>query len=405
MKIALVEWNWGGHHPTYFNHFILAMEELGFDVLALCPNPAEAAETANNTRNKSGANMSGCGRTEFARINVPARRYRLRSASLINLDWSVRFFTGLERQVRAAAGGAADAIFYACIYDVDFEWMHLARSFLRLPWMGLYLHALSYRMPGQANPYTWKVPRPEKVFGGGLCRGIGLLDEGIVEQVSRSLGKPVVALPDLTDERPAVSAADRLLGGRLKQFAAGRPIVGLFGHLQRSKGIQPFLEAARQTDPAEICFALAGEVNWAAAGDTKKIQLALAECPHLWNHLARIPGEPRLNDLLSVCDVLCAAYVDFPHSSGIQTKAAVLEKPLIVSDGYLMAERTRRFNLGEVVPQENTGALLAAISKITKNRDAWMAATQPRWVEYCREHSFERLKRDLGKLLAGFATV
>jgi hypothetical protein len=103
---------------------------------------------------------------------------------------------------------------------------------------------------------------------------------------------------------------------------------------------------------------------------------------------------------MQACDVLSAAYIDFPHSSGIQAKAAALGKPLIVSDGYLMAERTRRFRLGEIVPQGNAPALLEAILKITNDPAAWIKGHNPLWENYGHEHSFDRLKAGLKELLA-----
>ncbi len=403
--IALVEWNWTGHHPTYFNHFILAMEEIGVEVLALCPNPCEAEELANKTRHEADENMLHRGRTRFKRLEIPARRFRhFRPRRIGAIDWTIRHFGGIEDQVRKwtrESGYEVDAIVYACIYDRDFEWVHLARPFLRTPWMGLYLHAMTYRMPGSFIPHTKRLPCPEKMFSGSLCKSIGTLDEGIVGRFSNAVGKPVVALPDLADDRSAMNAEDQMLGERLKQFAAGRPVVGLFGHLQKSKGLLTFIEAARSPGASGICFALGGEMLWPSdEGEDNQIQLALAQCPNLWTHLERIPTEPCLGHLMQACDVLSAAYIDFPHSSGIQAKAAAFGKPLIVSDGYLMAERTRRFRLGEVVPQGNASALLEAILKITNDPVAWIEGHNPLWDDYGREHSFDRLKTSLRELLA-----
>jgi glycosyltransferase involved in cell wall biosynthesis len=403
--IALVEWNWMGHHPTQFAYFVLALEESGINVLAFCPNPDEARRNIDGLRCQHGSGKSNCGQTVYREVTVPSRRFRhIRPGRISSIDWTIRHFRSIERMAKEAAkesGKQLDLIFYACIYDWDFEWIHAAKPFLNLPWSGHYLHARSFRMAGRPNPVTGNLPCPEKMFGGTLCKGITILDEGIVEQVTNSIGKTVVALPDLTDERTALNVEDQILGGKLKEFAAGRPIVGLFGYLQKSKGILTFLEAARTSTASDICFALGGEVLWPSdRSETNQIQRALAECPNVWNHLARIPGETRLNHLMSVCDVLFAAYLDFPHSSGIQSKAAALKKPLIVSDGFLMAERGRRFNMGEVIPQGNAPALVEAILRMTNDPTAWMANNKPLWKDYCREHSFERLKTSLKELLA-----
>jgi len=261
---------------------------------------------------------------------------------------------------------------------------------------------MTYRTPGKVHPRTGKVPRPEVMFSGRLCRGLNILDEGIVERVAKSIGKPVAVVPDLADQRPAVKEEDRILGERLKRFAAGLPVVGLFGHLQKSKGIITFLEAASMARDSGICFALGGEINWAlfAESEAWKMQRTLAQCPHVWNHLARIPGEPCLNDMMAHCDVVFAGYWDFPHSSGIQSKAAFLKKPLIISEGYLMAERARRFHLGEIIPQKDPRALFEAIVKITQDQSGWVARHQPRWTDYCQDNSFDRFKAGLKEIIA-----
>jgi hypothetical protein len=241
------------------------------------------------------------------------------------------------------------------------------------------------------------------MFASRLCRGIAVLDEGIADRMSHDIGKPVVTMPDPADERITANANERVLGDQLKQFAAGRPIVGLFGHLQKSKGLLAFLEAARMPAAAGICFALGGEMLWPAdPSEARQVRELLDGGYNLWTHLERIPTEPALAHLMASCDVLAASYVDFPHSSGIQAKAAALRKPLIVSDGYLMAERSRRFRMGAVVPQNHPERLLEALLSITIDPVGWEIRTQPLWHDYLREHSFERLKEQLCKLLSTF---
>lgn len=400
--IALIDWNWSGHHPNFFNQFILALEELGLDVFALCPDPVGAAELAASTRSHcEGGNR---GRTQFMRLEPPAARFAwLRPRRIGIADQSIRRFTGIERQIiqwQKTSGRSVHGVFYACIYDWEFEWFSVARHLLRFPWTGLYLQALSYRMPGRIRPGSRKPPCPEKIFRSGLCMGVGILDEGIVSQVADHLQKPVVVIPDLADERRATTDEDRKLGEQLKNFAAGRPIIGLFGHLQVSKGLLTFLKAARLAEATGICFALGGEIFWPYhEKEIQEIRDALEGIPNLWCHLSRIPTEPALNHLICVCDVVAASYIDFPHSSGIQAKAAALDRPLIVSDGYLMAERVRRFRTGEVVAQEDEQALLEATLKIIRNPDAWRQEMSPQWREYQAEHSFERLKDKLAELI------
>ncbi len=403
--IAIAEWNWVGHHPTYFAHFVLALEELGADVLAMCPDPQEALDMVAELRQQRASSRRAEGTTEFRGLveAIPRLRKLLRG-QIGEIDRAVRHFRtieGIAAKWQLESGKRIDSLFYACVYDWDFQWFHCARPFLRLPWCGLYLHAQSLRRPGLVNPRTGRVPSPNQIFSGRLCKGLAILDENIVEEMAAITRKPVAVFPDFADERMPKKPAEQNLARQLREWAAGRPIVGLFGFLQPSKGVVPFLQAASHPGMANVCFAIGGEFHWALFSQEEKslICRVLANSPNTWSHLMRIPDEAQLNSLLAACDVLCASYLDFPHSSGMVTKAAMLGKPLIVSDGYLMAERVRRFRMGEVVPQADPAALAAAINKITKHPADWQAVNCPRWPEFMQEHSFERLKDAFRKIL------
>ena len=103
-------------------------------------------------------------------------------------------------------------------------------------------------------------------------------------------------------------------------------------------------------------------------------------------------------------EVLFAAYHDFPHSSNILTKAAIFQKPVIVSDGYLMAERVRRYRLGEVIQQKNPELCAAALRRILTDRQAWLEEHQPRWEEYRTANSREFAKRAIGQIVENIAS-
>lgn len=402
--IVLVDWYNAGHHSTFFNYFLVAFEELGYDVIALCPDPLAAERLAKDTRPDFSLDSRQRGHTRFFQIaESKARMSWLRPRRIGAVYSAIRRFRDLEMQIKGVARKydvKTGAIFYACIYDREFDWIRFAIPFLKIPWTGLYLQAQSYRMPGRFRPGTKSAPRPERIFSSRICKGLGILDEGIVEQVSKHLGKKVVKLPDLACARGEASESDYDLVHRLKTFAAGRPIVGLFGHLQKSKGMLMFLNAAKLAGANDICFALAGEVLWPAdereAGHARE---AIAECPNVWSHLERIPSESAFGQLIQACDVLAAAYVDFPHSSNIMGKAAVFEKPVIVSEGYLMAERVRKFRTGEVVNQSDAVGFLHAVRGIINDPAEWRRSKCPLWKEYRDENSFVKLKEGLEALM------
>jgi len=405
--VALVEWNWIGHTPTFFAFFVLALEELGADVLAICPHPGETRETLAQLRLQRGLGPSREGQITYLQMEIPARRFRvLRPRRISLIDWSIRHFRSIEAAARKweeESGKRLDLIFFTCMFDSDFRWFQLTQPFWSLPWAGFYLETLSPGQPGQFSFGSQHPPHPEKIFRGSLCKAIFAPDVASAPPLAAITGKPVVVLPNLTDERLPAPASGRSLENGLKQFADGRPVVGLFGHLRKSKGLLPLLAVSQLPAMSKVCFALGGEVAWShySPDETETIRRVLAGGANLWKHLQRIPDEEELNSLLSACNVIYAAYLDFPNSSNIMTKAAFFKKPVIVSDGHLMADEVRRFNLGEIIPQGDPPALAGAILKITRNPEAWVAENQPRWDDYHRDHSYERFQEAMRGLLAG----
>ena len=106
-----------------------------------------------------------------------------------------------------------------------------------------------------------------------------------------------------------------------------------------------------------------------------------------------------MNGIYAVSDVVVAAYRAFPNSSNALTKAAVFERPIVVSEGYLMAERVRKYRLGEVVPEGDVGALVGAIKKMVKPEYGNHLRSQARWEDYRQAHSVERLNEAFRKVI------
>src|SRR6266404_5642924 len=88
--VVLVEWNWMGHHPTYFKLFIRALLDLGCTVLALCPKPEEVDGSLRDLehsmrsrltlRSFAGASAPrGCPRSWRRRVGMLRLLYRLKN--------------------------------------------------------------------------------------------------------------------------------------------------------------------------------------------------------------------------------------------------------------------------------------------------------------------------------------
>jgi glycosyltransferase involved in cell wall biosynthesis len=287
-----------------------------------------------------------------------------------------------------------ELVFFACIYDHQFRHARTGIKWLRRPWSGLYLHNRAFRKPGSPFSGSELMPCPEKIAMYPNLRSLAVLDEAAVAPLSNfTCGKNVVFFPDLID----TSTAPELhpLEKKIRDFANGRKVVGCLGQLQPSKGLIPFARVA--IDPAfrDIFFVIAGKCLWDMyTPDEQHFLRSVVEAtPNVFVYYERISDGPAFNGAVKSCDALCASYLDFTNSSNMLTKAAWFEKPIIVSDGYLMAERVRQFRLGEVIQEGDTEQLGLAIRSITNDIDSWKQRSNPRWYDYRSEHDFERLTR------------
>ena len=391
-----------GHHPTYFMHFAAAMAEADAEVLPFCANPEDFLRRLDQTALPHAVR---------GRIAEPVRVAGPVSSHFRPTRWrgqyeAWRFFGGLGKQLRAwerRGGRKIDLVFFACIYDRQFEWLPFAERWFGFRWSGLYLHARSFRLPGSPIPGWWGLPCPEKIFAGQSLRSVAVLDEGAVEPL-RNLtgGKPVFVFPDITD---AISApAGPSLGAKIKAFAAGRPVVSLSGYLQRTKGIAEFVAAARAPSMLGVVFVLAGSISWHgfSAAEREELQRAIESTPNIFTHLMELP-EPAMNSVMESSDVIFAAYRDFPNSSNALTKAAVFERPILVSNGHLMGERVQRFRLGEVVPEGDVGRIVATLERMLAAGYPDSLRQRAKWAEYREAHSVGRLAEVVRDLIAASA--
>jgi glycosyltransferase involved in cell wall biosynthesis len=385
--VVLLDSNWSGHHPTYFKAFASALLELGYEVHAICPEPEEFFESM-------GPEMVSGGRLTLHRWNPPeVKVWPRRFAEPVHLlcanRWMVRELKRMERD----AGRKIELVFFACLYD------GFLKGFPRRfpwPWVGLYLQVRAFRMPGKPLPYTKFVPDPRKLFRSPGLRGLGVLDEGAVRYLQEATRcRNVEAFPDLTDESPprceGVAAA-------LNEFASGRPIVGVAGFLQPTKGIVTLARVAEWMREADVVFAFVGEMLQGVYSAEEELLLARVFAqPNVFVSLERVPDGPLFNGVLDLFAVIFAAYENFPHSSNILTKAAFLEKPVVVSDGYLMAERVREYGLGAVVPEADVQAIARAITDLLGPGGVF--AESSRFGAYVEIHSVAMLRGAMARLL------
>ena len=389
-----------GHHPTYFTHFAAAMAETGAEVVPFCADPADFLKRLGN------ASLPSAVRERIAppvRISGPATS-RFRPTRWRGQYEAWRFFGGLGKQLRTweyENSRKIDLVFFACIYDWQFANFHSVERFFGYSWSGLYLHARFFRMPGSPIPFPHVLPCPEKIFALKGVRSVAVLDEAAAAPLSVLAGKkPVVCFPDISETLLPEPAQGAGLAGKIKAFAQGRPVVSLTGHLQLTKGLEEFTASAESPAMKDVFFFLGGSVSWWGVGDNTRTRLEKSweESGNIYVHPQAL-SEATMNAVIAASDVVFAAYRNFPNSSNVLTKAAIFERPVLVADGYLMAERVREFQLGEVVPEGDVKAIVQTLERMLAPGYYGELRQRARWADYREAHSTARLKKAMADLL------
>ena len=362
--------------------------ESGSDVLVVCPHPGEVRDFL--------AQRGFKGRADFLKWPPPrCPVWPRRFSGQVNRWLAHRSLSRHLRQHDERHNKQPiDLVFFACLYELStvpesFSWK----------WSGLLLHCRAFRMPGTPVPYTRIVPQPQRLLSHRGLVGLATLDEGAIEFLAGLTGsKPVIAFPDVANDSPPIGGG---IAERLRNFANSRPVVGCLGHLQPTKGVATFARVALDPANADIVFAFVGSLMRGVFGvDDQRLIDQLSNRTNIFIHFEALPTEAHFNAVVESCCVLFAAYHNFPHSSNILAKAAHFKKPVIVSEGYLMAERVRRFRLGTVVPEGDAAATSRAIKDLIAASDDLQKRM---YEEYSSHHSHARLRVAFAQLLS--ATV
>jgi len=245
---------------------------------------------------------------------------------------------------------------YLDMYKTGVEgWRQFALR-CRLPWGGVRF--------APADP-----PPQEGYYSLPSLRGVCFLDEAVCQAYSTSLpDKYFQYIPDITNEE--LSEHPCYLAEEIMCRAAGRKIVFLGGSMVRKKNIARWSELITLADSRRWFFVQVGEVygHTFSPADIAALERLVAHPPeNLFLHTHYLPDEKEFNAIIRIADILFAVYRDFRNSSNMLSKAAYFEKPILVSDGYLMGDRVRRYGIGVVVDQDDVQGMLSAIERLAES--------------------------------------
>jgi len=249
---------------------------------------------------------------------------------------------------------------YLDMYKTDLESWRQFAAICRLPWGGIRF------VPSDAPPREGYYSLPS-------LRGMCFLDEFACQDYSASISnKHFQYLPDVTNsELPEGSCA---LAEELMRRADGRKIVFLGGSIGGQKNIARWCELIALADPEHWFFAQVGEIhaNTFSQEDSIAYERLIAVPPeNTLLHTEYLSDEREFNAVIKAADVLFAVYRNFRISSNMLGKAAYFDKPILVSDRFLIGERVRYFGIGLAVPEDDAHAMLGALERLVSEPVQW----------------------------------
>jgi len=403
--VALVNCLWKGHHPMFFAQLACSFQRHDARIVGCCPQP----EDARREIEEAGGDPS---RLHLETLDTGGRSWfggRFEGDPLRTLRRWQHAAAALER-AEAASGWPIELVFFPYL-DSYLRFLPLpgvpARTIAR-PWSGLYLRNHHFGRHG-ATPldHARLLAKGDAIFRSRLCRRIHVLDERFNHEIEAYTGRPVVQLPDVTQS--LLPEREPELTRRVREAAAGRPIIGMIG-LEKRKGVLNLMRcverAAAESRP--WFFVFGGRFSWAEFDEREcawiRSLLARREAGELDNfhfdpEAPRLPTEPDFNSLFHRFDVAWVAYENFHGSSGAQTKAAEFEIPIIATAGECIGSRVERYRTGLTIPERDPEAALLAIERLLAGSDANGRPLEPDYQGFREDHSQARLDRVLGELL------
>lgn len=410
--VAVISHIWLGHIPAYHRLFVERLTSIGCQVISLAP--CERAELAIGTSNSTWSHAA-FGQTPSALLQsvrksehpTPFRAVLDRTGITLLLrrsGWpaiwrSIKLWRCTARALAVeerAVGVQADLViivYPASGYLENRMPESLIPSVFARQWIGIWNGPELLLEGGDRS-------RAGRAFLAKNCRAVLVPDPWMRDRLRGFNARlPIEVMPEIADLRPPTH--DHLQIKQVTEAAKGRHIVGLLGNITKRKGIFPFVEMAKIANARgmPLFFMAAGDFSLNSCGaEYEAIASVCASAPDNFLLLpSRIDDGPEFNAYVMLSDVLFAAYIDFPFQSNLLTKAAAFGRPVVVSRGYVMEQRTADYGLGLTVPQGDAPAALEAVTELLSA--GGVGKLKPRWSEYLVENSVESLDRLFAKLL------
>jgi hypothetical protein len=382
--IALVDVYDGGHHRSYMNMYAMALAEENVEVYSLSTFPLTISENLKSLIH-----------------HIPLPKHLGDDTSILGLIAFLRDIVGRLKNVQDLR-----FVFFMYTSFPAFNGLPGWMLDLLLPysWGALNMHPvlgkterslaqkLRIRLFGERGI-------SERYIKSRRMKCLAFLSELAVERYSTVFPKKTfVWLPDVADNHPAPTASE--IATQITRRGKGRKIVTLVGSLGYRKGINLFMHLAMTADQSKYYFALCGEPAWHTFPDRGRLfkQFVSRADENCFFHLKYIEDDNEFDGVLAASDIIFNAMVGFQFSSNILYKAAVMKKPIIVTDRGVCGLRAMKYRLGAIIPENDVYSALRALDMLSG--ESWKGE----WKQFEADFSVERLRHLLGKMLSSISS-
>jgi hypothetical protein len=377
----------------YYCYILKALLNLGHRVYAICPDPSTVTRWVEKNIDNSPSDRIAYASLEIPTLKIRPMRWRYGINQSLAL-WKIR---KLMHDFEIKSRSVIDHAFFASIDEITLSYFKLGMSKFRWSFSFLYLHCSLHLNSNTrpANKYRKDIFRA--LSHPSLC-SLALYDPKAILFLERSGCKSkLIAFPDFTDE--SIDQNSKLCR-TVRTLALGRTVITITGHLDRRKGLINLAKAACSHELRNYFFVFAGNIIWSSYSETEQSLIRhLPDRENTFTHFNWVePGT--MNQLVRDSSLIYAVYHDFQFSSNMLIKSAINSTPILVADGYLMADTVLRYRLGFSIAEQSILTLKNFLVTHKHEIDSFQYDEDLRH-EYIQANSFRSMQVAMASCIAG----
>lgn len=393
-NVILVEDRWWSHHPIWFKLILsFFLEKTNYDLGVICAFPEDLQSWLQSKYPKQKSRVRLQYLKYFEELNYRStnrvKNFYLKIRPIWRFRIAIRKMQKtLCRNPEFVFFGAIDDILHTCLPT------KICNLIFTFRWTGIY-----HRPVHVESVVSGCTPeRVARVASMKTCLGIYHFQEDKEAEMIRDFGVQVKYFPELTDCE--IDQGESRIVIDIKKRAGNRKIIGVSGLIQPPKGIFTMLEIAHHTKDKYFFVFIGFNDSPGGPEIMEKIKRKFKEenLENCFTYFNKVEKDGEFNQILESFDLIWAAYENFPWSSNHLGKAAILKKPIIVSDSGLMSYRVKKYNLGLVMKE---GSSLDGYVKI-KEYFTSSSLKEHGFSNYCEQNSIKLAYELFGDLLTAY---